>query len=40
VHGFDKEGDLYYSKNYEQASGRLDFDIEMGVGHTTVKWLD
>jgi hypothetical protein len=40
VHGFDREGDIYYSKNYEQARGRLDFDIEMGVGHTTVKWLD
>jgi len=40
LHGFAKEGEIYYSKNYEQARGRLDFNIEMGVGHTTVKWLD
>ncbi len=40
LHGFEKDGETYYSKNYDQAHGRLEFDIEMGVGHTTVRWLD
>lgn len=40
LHGFDKDGEMYYSKNYAQAQGRLEFEIKMGVGHTTVKWLD
>ena len=40
LHGFEKAGEVYYSTNFEQAQGRLEFDIKMGVGHTTVKWLD
>ncbi|MDZ7290055.1 MAG: toast rack family protein [candidate division KSB1 bacterium] len=40
MHGFEKRGGLHYSKNYDQATGHLDFDIKMGIGHTSIDWLD
>lgn len=40
LHGFRKRGGVHYSENYDEATGRLDFDIKMGVGHTSVNWLD
>ncbi len=40
LRGFDKEGDFYVSPNYERAAARLDFEIEMGVGHTSIKWVE
>ncbi len=40
IRGFDKDGDYYYSPNYERAANRLDFEIEMGVGHTSIKWIE
>lgn len=39
LRGFDKEGNYYLSPNYERATARLYFEIEMGVGHTSIKWL-
>jgi hypothetical protein len=39
IRGFDKEGNNYFSPNYDVATARLDFEIEMGVGHTSVRWL-
>lgn len=32
-----KEGDYYVSSNYEEASTKLDFDIDMGVGRVDFK---
>ena len=40
LRGFDKEGSYYFSPNYERATNRLDFEIEMGVGHTSIKWME
>jgi hypothetical protein len=40
LHGFKKRGGMHYSENYDEATGRLDFDIKMGVGHTSIDWLD
>jgi len=40
IRGFDREGDYYFSPDYERATNRLDFEIEMGVGHTSIKWID
>jgi hypothetical protein len=40
LHGFDKRGRVHYSENYDQASGHLDFDIKMGVGHTSIDWIE
>lgn len=40
IRGFDKDGDYYFSPNYERAHNRLDFFIEMGVGHTSVRWIE
>jgi N-terminal domain of toast_rack, DUF2154 len=40
LHGFQKRGGIHYSENYDDATGRLDFDIKMGVGHTSVDWIE
>lgn len=40
LRGFDKEGNYYFSPNYERATARLDFEIAMGVGHTSIKWIE
>lgn len=40
LHGFDKRGGMHYSENYDEATGHLDFDIKMGVGHTSIDWLE
>lgn len=40
LRGFDKRGGLHYSENYDQATGHLDFDIKMGVGHTEIEWIE
>lgn len=40
IRGFDKDGDYYFSPDYERANNRLDFVIEMGVGHTSVRWME
>lgn len=40
LHGFKKRGNVHYSENYDDATGHLDFDIKMGVGHTSIDWLD
>jgi len=40
LRGFDKEGNYYFSPNYERATSRLDFEIEMGVGHTSIRWIE
>ena len=40
IRGFDKDGDVYYSKNYDEATGKLDIDVNMGVGHTSVRWIE
>lgn len=36
---FVKQGDTYYSEDYETAKGKLDFFIKMGVGHTSIRWI-
>lgn len=36
---FVKQGDTYYSENYENAAAKLHFDIKMGVGHTSIRWI-
>lgn len=36
---FVKQGDTYYSENYDTAKGKLDFYIKMGVGHTSIRWI-
>lgn len=40
LHGFNKRGQTYYSENYTKASARLDFEIETGVGQTSIEWMD
>jgi hypothetical protein len=40
LRGFDKRDGMRYSENYDEAAGHLDFDIKMGVGHTSIDWLD
>jgi hypothetical protein len=40
LHGFKKRGGVHYSENYDDATGRLDFDIKLGVGHTDIDWID
>ncbi|MGH7599008.1 MAG: toast rack family protein [bacterium] len=40
LHGFQKRGGMHYSENYDEATGRLDFDIKMGVGHTSIDWIE
>jgi hypothetical protein len=40
LHGFDKRDGMRYSENYDQATGHLDFDIKMGVGHTSIDWIE
>ena len=40
LRGFNKRGGLHYSENYDQATGHLDFDIKMGVGHTEIEWIE
>lgn len=40
LRGFDKRGGLRYSENYDQATGHLDFDIKMGIGHTEIDWIE
>jgi hypothetical protein len=40
MRGFYKRGDVHYSENYDEAAGHLDFDIKMGVGHTSIRWMD
>lgn len=40
IRGFDKEGNHYLSPNYDTATARLSFEIEMGVGHTSIKWIE
>lgn len=37
---FEKRGGLHYSENYDAATGRLEFDIKMGVGHTEIDWIE
>lgn len=36
---FVKQGDTYYSENYDSAKAKLEFYIKMGVGHTSIHWL-
>lgn len=36
---FVKQGDTYYSENYDTAQSKLDFYIKMGVGHTSIRWI-
>lgn len=36
---FVKQGDTYYSENYDTAPNKLDFYIKMGVGHTSIRWI-
>jgi hypothetical protein len=40
MRGFEKRGGAHYSENYDEAAGHLDFDIKMGVGHTSIKWME
>jgi hypothetical protein len=40
MHGFQKRAGYHYSENYDQATGHLDFDIKMGVGHTSIDWIN
>ena len=40
MHGFQKRGGYHYSENYDETAAHLDFDIKIGVGHTSIDWLD
>lgn len=37
--GFEKRDGAHYSENYEEATGYLDFDLKIGVGHTSFRWI-
>lgn len=40
LRGFDKRGGMHYSDNYDTATGHLDFDVKMGIGHTEIDWIE
>ncbi|MDZ7266671.1 MAG: toast rack family protein [candidate division KSB1 bacterium] len=40
LRAFNKRGDTYYSENFEKAAAKLFFDIKMGVGHTSIRWIE
>jgi hypothetical protein len=39
LRNFEKRDGAHYSNNYDEATGYLDFDIKIGVGHTSFRWI-